>query len=70
MRENQHRTLHECVVGQQVCVNDHFSSADELKPVWVGPFSILRVHTNGAITVQHGQMHKQIFVHRVKLVLA
>ena len=52
MRENHCRMLHEYEVGQQVCVNNHFSSADKLKPVWVGPFPILRVHTNGTITIQ------------------
>ena len=33
MRENQPRALHEHEVGQQVCINNHFSSADKLKPV-------------------------------------
>ena len=53
MRENQRWMLHECEVEQQVHVNNHFSLADELKPVWVGPFPILCVLTNGTITVQH-----------------
>ena len=58
MRENQRRALHKCEVGQQVYVNNHFSSADKLKPVWVGPFPILHVQTNGTITIQQGQIHK------------
>ena len=52
MHENQCCVLHECAVGQQVCVNNHFSSVDELKHVWVGPFPILRVHVNGTFTIQ------------------
>ena len=51
MHENHHQMPHEHAVGQQVCVNDHFSSTDELKPVWVGPFPIPRVHANGTATV-------------------
>ena len=62
MRENQRRALHECEVGQQVHVNNHFSSADELKPVWVGPVPISRVHTNGTITIQQGQIHERISI--------
>ena len=70
MRENQRCTLHDCAVGQQVCVNNHFSSADELKPVWVRPFPFPRVHANGTVTVQCGQTHEQISIHRVKPVPA
>ena len=70
MRENQRRALHEHEVGQQVCVNNHFSSADELKPVWVGPFPILRVHMNGAIAIQQGQAHERISICLVEPVLA
>ena len=33
MHENQCCVLHECAVGQQVCVNNHFSLANKLKPV-------------------------------------
>ena len=70
MRENQHRTLDECEVGQLVHINNHFSSADEQKPVWVGPFPVLRIHANGTVTAQQGQTHEQISIHRVKPVLA
>ena len=62
MRENQRRTLHKCEVGQQVQVNNHFSSADKLKPVWAKPFPILHVHANGTITIQRGPTHEQISV--------
>ena len=41
---NQWCTLHEHKVGQQVCMNNHFSSVDELKQAWVGPFLMLHVH--------------------------
>ena len=70
MRENQGHALHECAVGQQVHVNNHFSSVDELKQVWVGPFPVLCVHTNGTITIQRGQRHEQISIRHVKPVPA
>ena len=70
LHENQRCTLHECEVGQQVCVNHHVSSADELKQAWVGPFLIPCVHTNGTVAIQRGQIHEQISIHRIKPVLA
>ena len=70
MHENQHCMLHECAVRQQVHVNNNFSSVDKSKPVWVGPFPILRVHANGAITVQCGQTHEPISIHCVEPFLA
>ena len=70
MRENQRWMLHECEVEQQVHVNNHFSLADELKPVWVGPIPIPRVDANGAVTIQCRQTHEQISIHCVKPVLA
>ena len=58
------------LLGQQVYFNNHFSSADKLKPVWVGPFPILCVQANGTITIQHGQIHEQICICHVKPVPA
>ena len=58
LRENQQHTHYEYEVGQQVHANNHFSSADELKQAWVGPFLTLHVHMNGAVTIQHGQTHE------------
>ena len=66
MRENQRRTRHEYAVGQQVLVNNHFSSSDKMRPAWVGPFPILRVHTNGTVTIQRGQVHERISIRRLK----
>ena len=54
--ENQHHTHNEHEVGQQVHVNNHFSSTDELRQAWVGPFPTVCVHANGAFTIQCGQM--------------
>ena len=66
MRANQARSLHEYKVGAFVWVNNHFSSADKLKPPWVGPFKILQVHTNGSVTVERGQVHERISIRRIK----
>ena len=70
LRKNQRRAHHEHKVGQQVCINKHFSSAHKLKKAWVEPFPILHVHANGTVTIQWGQTHKQISVCHIKRVLA
>ena len=70
MCENQQCTNHEHNIGQQVCVNNHFSSTDELKQAWAGPFLTLCVHANGTVTIQCSQMHEQISVPCIKPVLA
>ena len=38
--ENCKQTLHDCSTGKMVCVNDHHSSLDKLKPALVGPFLV------------------------------
>ena len=65
-RENQRRTRHEYMVGQNVMVNNHFSAADKAKPAWVGPYPILQVHTNNSVTIQRGQVHERISIRRIK----
>ena len=66
VKENARRTRHEYRVGDNVYVNNHFSSADKLKPAWVGPFPVLQVHANGTLTVQRGQVHERISLRRIK----
>ena len=68
--KNQQRTHHECKVGHQVCVINHFSSVDKLKQAWVRPFPILCVHANGAVTIHQGQTHEQISICCVKPAMA
>ena len=70
LHKNQQCTHYECKVEQQVHVNNHFSSVDKMKQAWVGPFSILCVHTNDTVTIQRRQTHKQISVCHIKQVLA
>ena len=65
-RENTKRIRHDYAVGERVYVNNHHSTSDKLKPAWVGPFPILRVHTNGTVTVQRGQVHERISLRRIK----
>ena len=62
-RENAKRSRRECVVGQNVCVNNHFSSSDKMKPAWKGPFPVLQVHADGTVAVQRGQIHERVSVH-------
>jgi len=66
LRENRRRSRHEYSVGQSVLVNNHHSSSDKLKPAFVGPFRILRVHTNGTVTIERGQVHERMSIRRIK----
>jgi hypothetical protein len=66
LRANRLRTHHEYLVGQNVMVNNHFSSGDKLKPAWVGPFRVLQVHTNGTVTIERGRVHERISIRRLK----
>ena len=49
-----------------VYVNNHFTSSDKLKPAWKGPYRILRVHTNGTLTVERGLIHERVSIRRCK----
>ena len=60
------RIRHEYQVGDNVYVFNHHSTSDKLKPAWIGPFPILRVHTNNTVTIQRGQMHERMSFRRIK----
>lgn len=59
LRANSRRLRHEFAVGQQVFYNipnrDH-----KLDLVKVGPFKILRVHTNNTVTIQRGPIEERL----------
>jgi hypothetical protein len=65
-QENRKRSHFDYQVEGMVYVNNHFSSSNKLKPAWKGPYKILRVHTNGTLTVERGQIHEQISIHCCK----
>ena len=65
-RENRRRSHFDYQVDGMVCVQNHFSAADKLKEAWKGPYKILRVHTNGTLTVERGQIHERVSIRRVK----
>ena len=65
-RENLKRSQLDHQVGDMVFVNDHFSSSDKLKPAWVGPCKIPRVHTNAAVTIERGLIHERVTIRRIK----
>jgi len=65
-RENRGRSHHEFEVGQLVYVNNHHTSSHKLKVAWKGPYPILRVHTNGTVTIQRGQVHERLSIRRIK----
>ena len=65
-RENRRRSHFDYQVDGMVYVQNHFSAADKLKEPWKGPFKILRVHTDGALTIERGQIHERVSIRRVK----
>ena len=65
-RENRKRSHFDYQVDGKVYVSNHFSSADKLKEAWKGPFKILRVHTNGTLTIERGLVHERVSIRRVK----
>ena len=65
-RENARRSQFDYQVDGMVCVNNHFTSSDKLKPAWKGPYRILRVHTNGTLTVERGLIHERVSIRRCK----
>ena len=65
-RENAQRTHRDYQIGEQVLVNNHHDSSDKLKAAWVGPYPILRVHTNGTVTLQRGRIHERMSIRRLK----
>ena len=70
MRANSKRIRHEYSVGDQVYVFNHLDTRDKLKPAWIGPYPILRVHTNNTVTIQRGQVHERMSIRRIKPVKA
>ena len=65
-RENRRRSHFDYQVGQMVYINNHFSSADKLKPAWIGPYKIVKVHTNNGFTIEKGQIHERVSIRRCK----
>ena len=65
-RENCRRSQHDYQVGEMVYLNNHFSTSDKLKPAWVGPYKISRVHANGNVTIIRGQVHERTNIRRIK----
>ena len=66
MRENRRRSQYDYKVGDMVYINNHFSSSDKMKPAWVGPYKIIRVHANSNVTVERGRIHERTTIRRIK----
>ena len=65
-QENRKRTHHEYAVGDNVYVYNHYKSSHKLRRVWLGPFPIVRVHTNNAVTVRRGLVEERMSLRRIK----
>ena len=66
MHKSQWHIWCEHTDGNKICINNHYLSADNLSPAWVGSFSILHAHANGTVTVQQGQTHKPMSIFCIK----
>ena len=42
---------HKYVIGQNVYINNHFLSGNNMKPAWKGHYPIVQVHSNGTVTI-------------------
>ena len=65
-RENRRRSHFDYQVDGMVYIYNHFSSSDKLKPVWKGPYKILRVHSNGTLRIERGEIHERVSIWRCK----
>ena len=52
LRENSRRSHHDYQVGEQVYIKRPRKPGDKARPMALGPFPIVRVHTNSTVTVQ------------------
>ena len=52
LRENSRRSHHDYQVGKKVYIKRPRKPGDKARPMALGPFPIVRVHTNNNVTVQ------------------
>ena len=52
LRENAKRIKHDYAIDEKVWKNQQIGFSDKLKPTMQGPYKIIRVHTNGTVTIQ------------------
>ena len=52
LRANARRIPHDYAVGDLVYKRNYLGLSDKLKPTLSGPYEILRVHTNGTVTLR------------------
>ena len=65
-RENRRRSQFDYQVDQMVYLKNHFSASDKIKAAWTGPYTIIRVHANGTLTIERGQIHERVSIRRCK----
>jgi Integrase core domain. len=64
LRENNPRRPFDWQPGMEVLINFEKKKMDAK---YIGPFPITRVHTNGNVTVQHGNSFQRVNIRRIKL---
>ena len=67
LQANARRISHDYAVGDQVLKQNFLSLSDKMKPSFTGPFPILRVHTNGTVTLRlNPHTTERINIRRIK----
>ena len=66
LNANRKRIFRDWQVNEQVLVRNAITASDKLKPTYKGPYRIIQVHTNGNVTIQHGNgVQERINVRRL-----
>ena len=66
IKANNERIAYDFKVGESVMVREKHGPGDKMKPYAQGPYPILRIHTNGSVTVQKGHIHERVNIRRIK----
>ncbi|MEM7375831.1 MAG: hypothetical protein AAF587_44995, partial [Bacteroidota bacterium] len=67
LQANAKRVAHDFAVGEPVLKKMHLGLSDKLAPAFSGPYPILRVHTNGTVTLRLSPLQtERINIRRIK----
>ena len=67
LRANAQRVRHDYAVGDLVWKREYLGLSDKLKPTVTGPYPIVRVHTNGTVTLRlNDHVLERINIRRIR----
>ena len=65
-QENARRSHHNYEVNELIYVRYYNGPSDKGQEIWKGPYKILKVHTNGTVTIEIGEVHDRMSIRRIK----